>query len=234
MALCECGCGQDAGVYANWSKGHKPGDPKRFIKGHQYDAARVDYDKTCENCGVTFRRKRLSSGRIEPVEAFREKKYCSVKCMGEAYAKNAPPTVFSQYTSEGEARWLINADTGCWEWQKAIRECNGYGICARNGKTDYAHRFSYETFVGPIPEGLELDHLCRNRKCVNPYHLEPVTHTVNMRRGARTILTPEQVIEIREMDTQGYTRREMAEMFEVSKGCIDHVVYRYNWKDLDV
>ena len=46
-----------------------------------------------------------------------------------------------------------------------------------------AHRFIYEAFVGPIGEGLELDHLCRNRGCVNPWHLEPVTNAVNQRRG---------------------------------------------------
>lgn len=47
----------------------------------------------------------------------------------------------------------------------------------------YAHRLSYELFVGPIPDGYELDHLCRNRGCVNPAHLEAVTHRVNVLRG---------------------------------------------------
>lgn len=46
-----------------------------------------------------------------------------------------------------------------------------------------AHRFSYEILVGPIPEGMELDHLCKNRRCVNPAHLEPVTHHENLIRG---------------------------------------------------
>lgn len=59
----------------------------------------------------------------------------------------------------------------------------GYGALSIFGQRVYAHRFSYELHVGPIPEGLVIDHLCRNRLCVNPDHLEPVTSQENVRRG---------------------------------------------------
>lgn len=72
-------------------------------------------------------------------------------------------------------------DTGCWEWTGAT--ARGYGQIWSAGQRVYAHRLAYELLVGPIPEGLELDHLCRNRPCVNPRHLEPVTHRVNTLRG---------------------------------------------------
>lgn len=70
----------------------------------------------------------------------------------------------------------------CWLWTAFLPAC-GYGRFYVNGKLHLAHRISYEMFVGPIPEGLCLDHLCRVRNCVNPRHLEPVTHQENVRRG---------------------------------------------------
>lgn len=71
-----------------------------------------------------------------------------------------------------------NADS-CWPWLGSLNN-KGYGIF---GSTKYAHRAVYVHVFGEIPDGLELDHLCRNPICVNPLHLEAVTHKENMRRG---------------------------------------------------
>ena len=70
----------------------------------------------------------------------------------------------------------------CWPWL-ASRNEGGYGQFRGALGGGMAHRFAYEAIVGPIPEGLTLDHLCRNRACVNPAHLEPVTSRVNTLRG---------------------------------------------------
>lgn len=70
----------------------------------------------------------------------------------------------------------------CWEWTAAKLK-SGYGVLGVGGRTACAHRIAYEISIGPIPDGLEIDHLCSNRSCVNPWHLEPVTHQENQRRG---------------------------------------------------
>lgn len=86
-----------------------------------------------------------------------------------------------------ERHWkkiLVNQNTGCWEWQ-GVKTNGGYGMVCYKYKTHIAHRFFYKALVGSIPEGLELDHLCRVRNCVNPNYLEPVTHQENCRRGTQ-------------------------------------------------
>ena len=85
------------------------------------------------------------------------------------------------YTGEFWDKVNITGASDCWEWQ-AYRQ-NGYGRFQIKGRHIQAHRYAYITLIGPIPHGLTLDHLCRNRACVNPAHLQPVTMRVNILRG---------------------------------------------------
>lgn len=76
----------------------------------------------------------------------------------------------------------IPTNIDCWLWAGSISQ-KGYGTLRVDGKNKLAHRVLYEAWVAPIPEGLEPDHLCEVKACINPDHIEPVTHQENIRRG---------------------------------------------------
>lgn len=80
----------------------------------------------------------------------------------------------------------VETRDGCWEFTGALSQ--GYGVVGagpRGTGTVLTHRLTYTFFVAEVPAGLDLDHLCRNRACCNPWHLEPVTRFVNANRGLR-------------------------------------------------
>ncbi len=88
--------------------------------------------------------------------------------------------------------------TPCHVWIGA--KITGYGVLTVEGRQQRAHRRAWEALNGPVPTGLQLDHLCRVKECVNPDHLEVVTNAENQRRGPRGKLTWAQVLEIRGSD----------------------------------
>lgn len=83
---------------------------------------------------------------------------------------------------KGVIHYEVDQATGCWIWQRSCMG-NGYGHLTVNNRQILAHRFLFEKTVGAIPVGLELDHTCGNKRCINPLHLEPVTHAENCRRA---------------------------------------------------
>lgn len=80
------------------------------------------------------------------------------------------------------ANTLPEPNSGCWLWTGSYNQF-GYGRANLNGQRVVAHKASFILHRGPVPDGMELDHICRVRLCVNPSHLEPVTKLVNVRRG---------------------------------------------------
>ena len=127
-------------------------------------------------------------------------------------------------------RWKQDAN-GCWIWQLKTTK-QGYARDRFNGRQCLVHKKHYEDKYGPVPDGRELDHTCEVKACVNPDHLEPVPHTINVRRGARAKLTLELARQIRSLYSQGNTNQyELAALFGVSQFTIQCVVNFRTWKE---
>ena len=124
---------------------------------------------------------------------------CSVEgCSADHYARDLCKRHYTRARKRGEItttkygltplerimRDHVVNDDGCWIWTGS-RNALGYGRVhfGASGRLKFAHRLAYELLVGPIPDGLVLDHLCRQPSCINPAHLEPVTDRVNILRG---------------------------------------------------
>lgn len=119
----------------------------------------------------------------------------------------------------------------CWMWVGSLSG-NGYGRIQGyvvDASPKLAHRVAYELVNGPIPEGMQLDHLCRNRRCVNPAHLEPVTCGENLRRGCRTRLTWAAVDEIRARRQRGESRRSVADRFDITVDYVTSITNGSKW-----
>lgn len=134
----------------------------------------------------------------------------------------------------GLDRWEphdMGYETPCWIWTGAISADHGYGHTriGRPRRQVGAHRALYEAHIGPIPEGMQLDHLCRVRLCVNPAHMEPVTRSENVQRGGAATLAAEDVREIR---TSTDRLLVLAQRYGITVNAVWRVRARRTWKDL--
>jgi hypothetical protein len=154
---------------------------------------------------------------------------------GESLTQSQDIPTLTRGPRRGQPAYTIEDrghETPCWIWRGRI-DRGGYGRAAAGARGYHkaAHRVTYERLRGPIPEKCELDHLCRNRACVNPDHLEPVTSAENARRGACTTLTPERVALIKAQPSR--RRADLAAEFGVSIGTIDNIRAGKRWAEIE-
>lgn len=136
--------------------------------------------KTCEYCGRSFTKKPK-----DPWALFDQRRFCTRTCGFAHRAENQVPL-----TERLWAKIAVAGPDDCWLWQNAATD-NGYGVIGRGGGRGagniLAHVAVYLDKVGPIPDGWQVDHLCRQTLCCNPAHLEAVTQAENLRRQAAAI-----------------------------------------------
>lgn len=202
--FCRCGCGQRTPIaeYTDHRRGILRGEPCHFMRGHaqrgHLDALAAAYrerwrELTDQPYGLCH------CGCGETTTLAPQTHHATGRVKGEpthyvvGHSSRVPTGAGHDYVIED-----LGYDTPCWVWARN-RHHKGYGLTGRGGKTQTAHAWMWEQTHGPVPEGMELDHLCRVRACCNPSHLEPVTHTENMRRASNTKLTLEQARAIREL-----------------------------------
>lgn len=151
---------------------------------------------------------------------------------GRGYSKTKPVDYFPKHnrsSAKGRPFFVIDQTTGCWVWSGKANH-DGYGDVRFAGRMFKAHILYFRLKKGDIPAGCELDHLCQNRLCVNPDHLEPVPHSENVRRGRATRLTKSQIEDIRHMYSTGqFGYRKIAKQFGITYPHVARIVKRISW-----
>lgn len=127
------------------------------------DQLRGSVVKVCVQCGNPY------TARYGQIAAFRASRFCSQKCAANGQQRSIDAL---------NKRITIVPVTGCHQWT-GYRNADGYGFTRFRGRKSLVHRVMWEEVNGPVPEGLQIDHICRNRACCNPKHLRVVTPQVN-------------------------------------------------------
>lgn len=172
--LCMCGCGQKTAL-AKATKSKTSivrGKPQKYVAGH-YTCPIGDHPSDANPSGLCL------CGCGEPTVIIR-KTY-----RGKFLFKGHHTRYLTGHDHRRSVLYEIDVESGCWLWIGAKNQ-DGYGITGRGkraGRSSHAHRWMWEETRGRVPDGMELDHLCGVRHCVNPDHLEPVTHQENVRRA---------------------------------------------------
>lgn len=218
---CHCGCGQRTKICNNNDKarGRVKGQPFRYLQGHAPRKAHVElkYDpkigKGFCHCGCG-RKTSLAEYTMS------SKGMVAGEPMFYVSGHNGTPSV---------PQYVVNEKTGCWEWQWN-KNRKGYGRVRVGRDLIAAHTVFYEQKFGNVPCGKQLDHKCRNRRCVNPDHLEPVTCVENVRRGLVPTITIEIARDIKR-DLRSMSGAAAARRHGVSRNIVYQIKNGVTWRD---
>jgi len=123
-----------------------------------------------------------------------------------------------------ENDYIIDKKTNCWNWNYSL-DTDGYG---RWGSIRMFKHF-YKKYKGEIPKGLQIDHLCHNRKCINPKHLEAVTQAENSRRRIDLKLNLKSVKDIKNLYKKGFKQNLIAKKFNINQSQVSRVINNLRW-----
>lgn len=134
-------------------------------------------------------------------------------------------------TNMNKEEYLVTSD-GCWLWQRSLS--GGYARARVQGRMTLIYKHNWEQENGPVPKDMQLDHICKNRSCCNPEHLELVTPAENVRRGKLSKLTVQDVREIKARSSNGETVAHLSREFNVHTHTVYSILSGRTWKDIRV
>lgn len=231
--LCECGCGEPVTVYK--------GTPRRFRSGHNKSSlglvrTRVDPPNPSGIC-------MCGCGQPAPIATKTSTYWGKMKGHPQKYIKgHGNGTIPIPWSEEMWDVCDMGYETSCWFWLR-VKDPLGYGRISQAislSGSCLAHVESYYRAIGPVPISMELDHLCRNPSCINPDHLEPVPHRINIQRGKTAKLTQAIADEIRQVYAEAgesprsrkvgkLTYAQLAERYNVEKRTIFEIINHRRW-----
>lgn len=222
VGFCQCGCGQKTKICnsTDRKRGRIKGVPFRYLQGHAPRRKHIEY-KFDESIGYGFCHCGCGQKTAIAKETDSNRKH----------VKGKPMLFISGHNRRSKKpKYIVDEKSGCWIWQRTKNK-KGYGRARdADGNPAAAHQIAYQEANGPIPEGLQIDHLCGNPSCVNPDHLEAVTLTENIRRSRVATIDIEKARLIKS-DLKSMVVGEVASKHGVSNGLVSAIKRGVTWRD---